>query len=98
MHKHVKKKIILQSYLELFMQNLLYRFCLSNVLADKKSVKTTLRGQTVHSVHGKRIPQQANIRFVAESATLLPFFDLLRCFGFYKQMPKTLYRSKLLRK
>ena len=64
-------------------------------------VLPSLRGQTVHSVHCipscKRIPQQAQIRFVAESAKLLLFFDLLCCFGFHKK-PKTLYRSKLLQK
>ena len=29
----------------------------------------TLRGQTVHSVHRMRIPQQAKIRFVTESTS-----------------------------
>ena len=58
----------------------------------------SLRGQTVHSVHCKRIPQQAQLRFVAESATVLHFFDLFCCFGFHKQNPKTLYRSKSLEK
>ena len=43
----------------------------------------TLRGQTVHSVHCIRTPQQAKIRF---DATLLVFFDLLRRFGFHKQI------------
>ena len=38
-----------------------------------------LRGQTVHSLHCERNKQQAKIRFVAESATLLLFFDLLCC-------------------
>ena len=56
----------------------------------------SLRGQTVHSVPCKRILQQAQIRFVAESATLLFFFDLLCCFWFHKQIPKTLYRSSSL--
>ena len=54
----------------------------------------TLRGQTVHSLHCKRNPQQTKIRFVAESATLLLLFDLL----FHKQIPKSLYRSKSLKK
>ena len=44
------------------------------------------------SLHCMRNPQQAKIRFVAESATLLLFFDLLCCFGFHKQIPKSLYR------
>ena len=44
----------------------------------------------MHSVVCKRIPQQAQIRFVAECATLLHFFDLICCFGFHKQIPKTL--------
>ena len=55
-----------------------------------------LRGQTVHSVPCKRIPQQVKIKFVAESATLLLFFDLLCCFGFHKQIHKKFYRSKSL--
>ena len=55
-----------------------------------------LRGQTVHSVPCKWIPQQAKIRFVAKSATLLLFFDLLCCFGFQKQILKTLYCSELI--
>ena len=38
----------------------------------------------------KRIPQRYKIRFVAESATLLFFFDLLCCLGFLKQILKTL--------
>ena len=50
----------------------------------------------MHSLHCKRNPQQAKNRFVAESATLLLFFDLLCCFGFHKQVPKSLYRSKSL--
>ena len=36
----------------------------------------------MHSLHCKRNPQQAKIRFVAESAALLLFFDLRCCFGF----------------
>ena len=39
----------------------------------------TLRGQTKQFVNCKSIPQQAKIRFVAEPATLLVFFDLLCC-------------------
>ena len=35
----------------------------------------------INYVHCKRIPQQAQIRFVVESATLLHFIDLLCCFG-----------------
>ena len=52
----------------------------------------------MHSVNCKRIPQLAQIRFVAKSAILLHFFDLLCCFGFHKQIAKTLYRSKSLQK
>ena len=66
---------------------------------QKKNDETpSLRGQTVHSVHCKRNSQQAKIRFIKESATLLLFFDLRCCFGFHKQISKTLYRSKLLQK
>ena len=50
----------------------------------------TLRDQTVPC---KRIPQQAKIRFVAEPATLLPLFNILRCIGFHKQLDETLFRS-----
>ena len=57
-----------------------------------------LRSQTVHFVNCKRIPQEAKIRFVAESASLLIFFDLLCCFGFHGQKAKTLYCSKSLQK
>ena len=66
--------------------------------AAETKERKTLRGQTMHSVHCKRISQLAKIRFVAESATLLLFFDLLRCFGFLRQIPKTLYCSKSLQK
>ena len=52
----------------------------------------------MHSLHCNGNPQQAKIRFVAESATLLLFFDLLCCLGFHKQIPKSLYRSKSLEK
>ena len=45
----------------------------------------------MHFVHCKRIPEQAKMRFVAESTTLLLFFDLLCSFGFHKQIAKTLY-------
>ena len=38
----------------------------------------------MHSVYCKQNPQQAKIRFVAESATLLLFFDILCCFGLQK--------------
>ena len=41
-----------------------------------------LRGQNAHFVNNKRIPQHAKIRFTAESATLLLFFDLLKRFKF----------------
>ena len=58
----------------------------------------SLRGQTVHFVHCKRIPEHAKIRFNAESTTLLLFFDLLCCFGFHKQIAKTLYCLKSLQK
>ena len=44
--------------------------------ATKNLSYVSLRGQTVQSVHCMRIPQQAKIRFFAESATLLHFFDL----------------------
>ena len=60
--------------------------------------KLPLLGQNVYSLHCKRNPQQAKFRYVAESANLLLFFDLLCCFGFCKQIPKSLYRSKLLEK
>ena len=63
-----------------------------------KKDQPTLRDQTVHSLHCKRNPQQAKSRFVAEPAALLLFFDLLCCFGFHKQIPKSLYRSKSLEK
>ena len=46
--------------------------------------------KTVRFVHCKRIREQASIRFVAESITLLLFFDLLCCFGTHKQIAKTL--------
>ena len=50
-------------------------------MVESRSLKlmkqTTLRGQTVRSVHCKRIPQLAKIRFVADFATLLIFFELL---------------------
>ena len=52
----------------------------------------------MQSMHCKRNPQQGKIRFVAESATLLIFSDLLGCFGFNKKKPKFLYHSKLLEK
>ena len=64
------------------------------VFSTKYGTFSTLRGQTVHSLHFK--PQQAKISFVAESATLLLFVDLLCCFGFHKQIPKSLYCSKSL--
>ena len=55
--------------------------------------------ELAHSLlHRKRNPQQAKIYFVAESAILLPFIDLLCNFGFHKQIPKSLYRSKLFQK
>ena len=53
-----------------------------------KDALQSLRGQTVHSVPCKRILQQDQIRFVAESATLLFFFDLLCCFGFHNKYLK----------
>ena len=52
----------------------------------------------MHLMNSKRIPQQAKIMFVAESAMLLFFFDLLCCFGFHGQIAKRLYCSKLLQK
>ena len=52
----------------------------------------------MHFVNCERIPQQAKIRFVAESATLLFFFDLFCCFGFHGQIAKTLISSKSLQK
>ena len=54
-----------------------------------------LRGQTLKFVNCKRIPLPAKNKFVAESRTLLVFFDTLFCFGFHeKKTAKTLYRSK----
>ena len=52
----------------------------------------------MHSVKCTRIPQQAKIKYVAESGTLLFFFDLLCCFGFQEQIAKTLCCSKSLQK
>ena len=52
----------------------------------------------MHFVNCKRIPQQAKIRFVAESATLIFFFDLLCCFGFHGRIAKTMRCSKSLEK
>ena len=66
------------------------RISTTNIVVGRILYPETLWGQTVYFVHCKRIPQQAKVRFVAESATLLVFFDLLRCFGFDKQIPKTL--------
>ena len=60
--------------------------------------KLPLRVQTLNSLHCKRNPQQAKIRLVAESATLLLFFDFLCFFGFHKTIPKSLYCSKSLQK
>ena len=51
----------------------------------QKTKTAALRGQIVNSVHCKWIPQQAKLRFVAEFASLLLFFDLHCCFGFQKQ-------------
>ena len=42
----------------------------------------------MHFVNCMRIPQQANNRIVAESAILLFFFDLLRCFEFHGLIAK----------
>ena len=62
-------------------------------------LKTRHYEAQLHSGQCKRVPQQAKIRFVAESAALLLFFDLLAVLdSFQKQIPKTLYRSKLLQK
>ena len=55
-------------------------------------------GQTLRFVNCNRIPQLTKFRFVAESATLLFFFDLLCCFGFHGEKAKTLYCSKSLQK
>ena len=52
----------------------------------------------MHLVNCRWIPQQAKITFVAESATLLLYFDLVGCFGLHKQISKTLYRSKSFQK
>ena len=52
----------------------------------------------MHSEHCKRNPQQDKIRFVAESTSMLLFFDLLCFFGFHGQIAKILYRSKSLQK
>ena len=38
----------------------------------------------MHHVHCNWIQQQAKIKFVAESAALVQFFDLLCCLGFHK--------------
>ena len=64
-------------------KNLIYFTGHDLILAEKKYGFQAVTGQ---------------IRFVAESATLLHFSDILCCFGFYEQIPKTLYRSKLLQK
>ena len=58
---------------------------------------SSLQGQTVYFVKSKRIPQQAEIRFIAESAKLL-FLNILCCFGFHEQLVKILYCSKALQK
>ena len=52
----------------------------------------------MHFVNCKRIPQQAEIRFVPESAKMQFFLDLLCCLGLHGQIAKTLYCSKLLQK
>ena len=52
----------------------------------------------MHFANCKWIPQQAKNIIVAESATLLFFFDLLCCFEFHGQIAKTHYRSKTCRK
>ena len=67
-------------------------------LLESIKILKSLRGQTVHFVHFMRITQQAKIRFVAESTSLLLFFDLLCCYGFHKQILKTLFRKKPLQK
>ena len=54
----------------------------------------SIRGEIVHIVNCRRIPLQAQIKFVAKSAALLIFFDLV----FHKQIAKTMYRRKLLQK
>ena len=61
-----------------------------------KKLPITLRGQTVRFENCKQIiPQQAKVGFVAEFATLLFFFDLLCCFGFHRQIAKTLFLLKI---
>ena len=62
------------------------------------SQDTAFWGQAMYSLHCKRNLQQENLKFVAESATFLLFFDLLSCFWFHKHVPKSLYRLKLLHK
>ena len=49
------------------------------------NIFTSLRGQTWHFVNCKGIPQQVKNRIVAESATLLSFFD----FFFLFRIPRT---------
>ena len=49
-------------------------------------------------VMSKRIPQQIEIRVIAESTKLLLFFDLLGYFGFHEQLARTLCCSKSLQK
>ena len=67
-------------------------YCFSQLLCFRPNNLTML------FVICKRIPQQAQLRFVVESATLLIFFDLLCCHIFHKQIAKTLHRSKTLMK
>ena len=62
------------------------------------NIFTSLRGQTWHFVNCKGIPQQAKNRIVAESATLLSFFDFFFLFRIPRTNNITLYFSQLLQK
>ena len=69
------------------------------LLLDKKKMRRILIHhedklcilQIRHSAKGKN-------RIIAESTTMLFFFDLPCCFGFHGQIAKTLYSSTSLRK
>ena len=74
------------------------KFGRHQTIANSRTIFHTIQGQTVHFVNCKRIPLQAKIRFLADSATLLFFFDFLCCFGFRGRIAKTLYCSKALQK
>ena len=71
-------------------------FCCNQIYKKEHIPRHALRGQTVLSAHYKRNPQQAKIRFVAESETSL--FSLIFYAVLDSTIPKTMYRSKLLQK